>query len=267
MDILEQLPAHPSPRSPSSRDRSQTDRREDPLFALCIDLGAGSEHTDLLLEAALHRSINQRLYHSLFRGDIAPSSNDLPINAADLEEIFDAVIQEKGDASCMSMQCLSHVVCIESWKVAQRWRAVTAEAVANMTAPTVWTKSIDRMAASIADIIACVHDISYDRIAAHINFARANLDKLWQEAVSLATSIRCDYLSDRLSIVCIPPYKERFNPDWMALKYDMPSEENDGVIGTFAFGLRKVNERGDKTHILQPRVVTKALLRYASDQD
>jgi hypothetical protein len=151
--------------------------------------------------------------------------------------------------------------------VAQRWRAVTAGAVAKMTAPTVWTKNIDRMASSIAGIIAFVRDVSYDEIAAHIAFARPSLDSLWKEAVSLATSIRCDYLSDRLCVVCIPAYKGTFDPEWMALQWDMPSKENDRVIGTFAFGLLKINERGDETPLLHCRVVTKALLRYVSDQN
>lgn len=92
------------------------------------------------------------------------------------------------------------------------------------------------------------------------------LHSLFFKAHSLSSIIRQEIVTSRLSITrgyCQADPPSKFNPlTTTSVWPDMGATKKDNVLGSYRFGLMQEHENGGTTILIQPEVVTTALLRH-----
>lgn len=235
----------------------------DSIISLCVQLGRNANEFDLLLEAILHKFVIRRLHKTFFYGFVAAASRTVPFHK-EIDMLFSQEVQKTG-MCLLSISLYSDpplIMRTETWKVAQRWRAVTADAIGRMYPPPVWRGDIEKLMNEITEHVA--HSLSMDptHISPMIISHQPAWEKLWFQALALAISVRRDCLSSQMTVIMISS-REAYDPDQMALAWDLPAKEGDYVLGTYSVGLLKQDEKGTETILIQPRVFTNGLLRFA----
>lgn len=100
-----------------------------------------------------------------------------------------------------------------------------------------------------------------------IEEAVPGLQSLFSKAHSLSLKIRQEIVTSRLSVTTgyslADPHTSKFNPLTMTSVWaDMGATKMDDVLGSYRFGLMQEHENGETTILIQPEVVTTALLHH-----
>ncbi|KAJ6558126.1 hypothetical protein B0H19DRAFT_1261675 [Mycena capillaripes] len=155
----------------------------------------------------------------------------------------------------------------EPWTVVQRWRALTAAATKDRM-----DASTEVQTESIITLLAWVYRQPLETFEPLIPKIQSQLASLYDEARHLALVARRDVLSVRMLVV-VGPTEPRvdpnavekylpYNPDAVTSVYpEMKVAAGDEVIGLYKFGLKRLTEKGQVSHLIKPEVTTTALLR------
>ncbi|KAJ7074580.1 hypothetical protein C8F01DRAFT_971807 [Mycena amicta] len=220
------------------------------LFAALAAHCESEEKRGFLLEALCHDYIIGYLSALFFAGEAAPR---LGRKALILERILVDLTESV------------------PWSVVQRWRSISSESVSRLLVPKA-RNHLESLAITIADVFTWAYQQPVETF--HAAAFKTQLDSLaaiFDDALKLATTVRRDVLSVRMSIVCpeqddetnYPPYDSRsLNAVWP----DMGVVEGDEVIGLFHLGLQRRTEQGRVSLLVKPQVTTAALLREMSKE-
>jgi hypothetical protein len=153
----------------------------------------------------------------------------------------------------------------EPWKISQRWLSVTANAINECISSDQWRPLLERFARDLVEVVSIGLKRSLEHLQ-HLNpIILAGLLSIWQEAARLSISMRRDCIS--VQLFASIKYMRAPLDDTIEVKWEskhMPRKSIDHVLGTYALGVQKMESTRTKTTLLRSKVVTDALLRYAS---
>jgi hypothetical protein len=225
------------------------------------------ENRGYLIEALVHKHIVDRLHH-LFFEDLVAVNNKLSETIGDM---YQTVVLKEGKPTYRHSvnMCILQIPFVETWKVAQRWRAITS----NVIDCQMKSSTIDTHIAKTAETIAKDMSLAAGRLLSALPSLEEDIRKalpaIYAEARKVASSARRDHVSSQLRISITPSKQEmsiidtsRVEIQWAGI---VAPEKNDRVLGTFSFGLQKLEETGSPTVLLRPKVITAGLERLDPD--
>jgi hypothetical protein len=149
--------------------------------------------------------------------------------------------------------------------MSQRWLSLTANAINDFISPEIWRSSLEEYAGFLIGIISVGLKRSLEHLQPLHPIVSAGLLSIWMEAARLSISMRRDCISVQLFATMKSagaPLDETSEVKWGP--DHMPAEAADRILGTYALGVQKMEATRAKTTLLPCKVVTDAVLRYAS---
>jgi hypothetical protein len=206
-----------------------------------------------------------RTLHALFfRSHVGPTLNHPDTEV--LGEFYTTGVLKKGTCDTRRLSSYSSPI-TEAWKIAQRWRSITASSIASLVDPDDWTASIEHVAELLrSELLQGLCRSTTDVADIHVTIYKG-LQKLYKQAFDLSTMATRDFLSDRILVVEAPPSQDMPSVDPQLVEVQWPDMGNlqaNHVIGTYSFGLVKMEASGQKTVLLRPKVVTDGVLAHVA---
>jgi hypothetical protein len=226
------------------------------------------ENRGYLIEALVHKNLVERLHHLFFEGDVAVNNK---LSEA-TEEMYETVVLKEGE---QVPRRFTHVhgprltPFVETWKVAQRWRAITSNVFNCQMESSVIDSSIAKTAKLIAKDVSLASGRLSSALPSLEDDILKRLPALYKEARTVASSARRDHVSSQLKISITPSKQDMPIIDTACVEIQWAGiaapEKNDRVLGTYGFGLLKIEEGGLPVVVLRPKVITESLERLDPD--
>ncbi|KAJ7074553.1 hypothetical protein C8F01DRAFT_29352 [Mycena amicta] len=182
------------------------------------------------------------------------------------------VVSRYMDPQCVVQALFDDLSSHQPWRATQRWRSIAASSADRISA------SDPRLLTAVGAQTQCqcivvLFASAFRRPVGIFEFLRTDIESavmsLYQEARDVATTIRRDVLSVRLSVDCPlkPPSNiEYYDHSRMDVAWSgMGEQDGDEILGRYHFGLRRRVQDEISSYLKKPKVVTTALLRDFGD--
>jgi hypothetical protein len=256
--LLEDATSVSEGASPASSDVLMTDVDHSEFFHMSLRVSPDSEAWGLLLDSLMHQKVLEHVHQVFLSTSFGiPEEGKLGESLLQLEH----EVNKNGDflfnSGSTSTYLLNHT---ETWRAAQRWRAMTATACfssANSRIKTTHVAGIGHELRECLTIALRKPSNALDNMKEDIE---NKLVRIFEAAQHVGASASKGVVSARVRVILGSEHPTVVDNIWS----DMGSVANDSIMGDYSFGLMKVGEQGQTSVLMRPKVTTQSLIRYVS---